>query len=89
MAGEGLTVLVSTHYMDEAERCKRIVYLADGRIVVQGSADEVTRQSDLITFEATGAELTAPREGCARPPASRRRPCSGGRCTSRAPTARR
>ena len=38
MAGEGLTVLVSTHYMDEAERCKRIVYLADGRIVVQGAA---------------------------------------------------
>jgi len=37
MAGDGLTVLVSTHYMDEAERCNRIVYLADGRIVVQGS----------------------------------------------------
>ncbi len=36
MAGEGLTVLVSTHYMDEAERCNRIVYLAGGRIVVQG-----------------------------------------------------
>jgi ABC-2 type transport system ATP-binding protein len=55
MAGEGLTVLVSTHYMDEAERCNRIVYLADGRIVVQGSADDVSRQSGLITFEATGA----------------------------------
>ena len=55
MAGEGLTVLVSTHYMDEAERCNRIVYLANGRIVVQGSADEVSRQSGLITFEASGA----------------------------------
>jgi ABC-type multidrug transport system ATPase subunit len=54
MAGEGLTVLVSTHYMDEAERCKRIVYLAGGHIVVQGSADEVSRQSGLITFEASG-----------------------------------
>jgi ABC-type multidrug transport system ATPase subunit len=54
MAGEGLTVLVSTHYMDEAERCKRIVYLASGRIVVQGSAEEVARQSGLITFEAAG-----------------------------------
>ncbi|WP_158812698.1 ABC transporter ATP-binding protein [Methylocapsa sp. S129] len=54
MAGEGLTVLVSTHYMDEAERCKRIVYLANGRIVVQGSADEVSSQSGLITFEASG-----------------------------------
>jgi len=57
MAGEGLTVLVSTHYMDEAERCKRIVYLANGRIVVQGSADEVSRQSGLITFEASGADI--------------------------------
>jgi ABC-type multidrug transport system ATPase subunit len=57
MAGEGLTVLVSTHYMDEAERCKRIVYLASGHIVVQGSADEVSRQSGLITFEATGAGI--------------------------------
>jgi ABC-type multidrug transport system ATPase subunit len=59
MASEGLTVLVSTHYMDEAERCKRIVYLANGHIVVQGSADEVTRQSKLITFDATGAGIDA------------------------------
>lgn len=57
MAGEGLTVLVSTHYMDEAERCNRIVYLAQGRIVVQGGADEVTRESGLITYEATGANV--------------------------------
>jgi ABC-type multidrug transport system ATPase subunit len=54
MVGEGLTVLVSTHYMDEAERCNRIVYLAGGRIVVQGGADEVSRQSGLVTYEATG-----------------------------------
>jgi ABC-type multidrug transport system ATPase subunit len=59
MASEGLTVLVSTHYMDEAERCKRIVYLADGHIVVQGSADEVTRRSGLVTFDATGAGIDA------------------------------
>jgi ABC-type multidrug transport system ATPase subunit len=57
MAGDGLTVLVSTHYMDEAERCNRIVYLANGRIVVQGSADEVSRQSRLITFEASGTGI--------------------------------
>jgi ABC-2 type transport system ATP-binding protein len=57
MAGEGLTVLVSTHYMDEAERCNRIVYLASGRIVVQGGADEVARQSGLITYEATGEAI--------------------------------
>jgi ABC-type multidrug transport system ATPase subunit len=59
MAGEGLTVLVSTHYMDEAERCKRVVYLANGRIVVQGSAEEVSRQSGLVTFEASGPDIDA------------------------------
>jgi ABC-2 type transport system ATP-binding protein len=57
LAGDGLTVLVSTHYMDEAERCKRIVYLANGHIVVQGGPDDVARRSGLITFEATGADV--------------------------------
>jgi ABC-type multidrug transport system ATPase subunit len=59
MAGEGLTVLASTHYMDEAERCNRIVYLANGHIVVQGPADEVAQRSGLITFEASGAGIDA------------------------------
>jgi ABC-2 type transport system ATP-binding protein len=68
MAGEGLTVLVSTHYMDEAERCNRIVYLADGRIVVQGSADAVSRHSGLITFEATGEDVDAVARALRRTP---------------------
>jgi ABC-2 type transport system ATP-binding protein len=54
LAGEGLTVLVSTHYMDEAERCNRIVYLAEGRIVVQGSSDEVVQRAGLVIFETMG-----------------------------------
>jgi ABC-type multidrug transport system ATPase subunit len=57
MASDGLTVLVSTHYMDEAERCARIVYLSDGRIVVQGAPDAVAKGSGLVTFAATGADL--------------------------------
>jgi ABC-type multidrug transport system ATPase subunit len=59
MAGEGLTVLVSTHYMDEAERCQRIVYLADGRIVVQWAAAEVSAHSGLVIFETTDGDLDA------------------------------
>jgi ABC-2 type transport system ATP-binding protein len=54
MSADGMTVLVSTHYMDEAERCQRVVYLAGGRLVVQGTADEVVRSANLVTFEATG-----------------------------------
>jgi ABC-type multidrug transport system ATPase subunit len=57
MAADGLTVLVSTHYMDEAERCGRIVYLSDGKLVVQGTPDEVAKSSKLVTFRATGADL--------------------------------
>ena len=40
--------------MDEAERCQRVVYLAGGRLVVQGTADEVVRAANLVTFEAIG-----------------------------------
>jgi ABC-type multidrug transport system ATPase subunit len=68
MAGDGLTVLVSTHYMDEAERCNRIVYLAQGKIVVQGGADAVTRESGLITYEATGENVDAAARGLRRAP---------------------
>jgi ABC-2 type transport system ATP-binding protein len=59
MAADGLTVLVSTHYMDEAERCKRVVYLAGGKLVVQGNSDDVVARSGLITFEATGGDIDA------------------------------
>jgi ABC-type multidrug transport system ATPase subunit len=59
MAVDGLTTLVSTHYMDEAERCGRIVYLAQGRIVVQGGAAAVVGGSGLVTFEATGESIDA------------------------------
>jgi ABC-type multidrug transport system ATPase subunit len=57
MAADGLTVLVSTHYMDEAERCARIVYLSDGKIVVQGTPVEVAKGGGLVVFEATGPDL--------------------------------
>ncbi|HUB15254.1 MAG TPA: ABC transporter ATP-binding protein [Acetobacteraceae bacterium] len=59
MAADGMTVLVSTHYMDEAERCQRVVYLADGRLVVQGSAHEVVQAAGLVVFQATGPGIEA------------------------------
>jgi ABC-2 type transport system ATP-binding protein len=54
LAEDGLTVLVSTHYMDEAERCHRIVYIAYGAIVARGTAEEIIAQSGLGTFVLTG-----------------------------------
>jgi ABC-2 type transport system ATP-binding protein len=50
LASEGMTVLVSTHYMDEAERCHQLAYLAYGRLLVQGTAAEVVAHSGLATF---------------------------------------
>ena len=56
LAAEGLTVLVSTHYMDEAERCHRIVYIAYGKVVARGTVPEVIAQSGLHTVVVTGGD---------------------------------
>jgi ABC-2 type transport system ATP-binding protein len=57
LAAEGVTVLVSTHYMDEAERCHRLAYLAWGRLLLQGTVDEVVHRAGLFTWSVTGADL--------------------------------
>jgi ABC-2 type transport system ATP-binding protein len=54
LSDRGLTVLVSTHYMDEAERCDRIVYINLGDIIARGTVAEVIRQSGLFTFIVEG-----------------------------------
>jgi ABC-2 type transport system ATP-binding protein len=56
LAGNGLTVLVSTHYMDEAERCHRLTYISQGRILMTGTADALIDRSGLsvIVVEGTG-----------------------------------
>jgi ABC-2 type transport system ATP-binding protein len=59
LAARGLTVLVSTHYMDEAERCHRLAYIAYGRLLAQGTADEVVLSSGLSTWQVTGAGVGA------------------------------
>lgn len=50
LAAEGMTVLVSTHYMDEAERCHRIAYVAYGRKLTEGTVAEVVAGAGLSTF---------------------------------------
>ncbi len=50
LSAQGLTVLVSTHYMDEAERCHRINYLAYGHLLAHGTVAEVVAQAGLATL---------------------------------------
>src|SRR5918999_2363692 len=57
LAHEGLTVLVSTHYMDEAERCHEIAYIAYGNLLIQGTVDEVIANAHLATWTVTGPDL--------------------------------
>jgi ABC-2 type transport system ATP-binding protein len=59
LAANGLTVLVSTHYMDEAERCHRIVYISYGKVVARGTVPEVIAQSGLHTVVVTGGDSVA------------------------------
>jgi ABC-2 type transport system ATP-binding protein len=54
LAAEGLTVLVSTHYMDEAERCHEIAYIAYGDLLAHGTVEEVVGRSGLVTFNVSG-----------------------------------
>ena len=54
LSAEGLTVMVSTHYMDEAERCHDIAYIAYGRLMARGTTDELIDRSRLVTFRAEG-----------------------------------
>jgi len=50
LAADGLTVLVSTHYMDEAERCHEIAYIAYGELLVHGTVEQVIAASHLTTY---------------------------------------
>jgi len=58
LAAQGLTVLVSTHYMDEAERCHKIAYIAAGRLLVSGTTADIIAQTHLATYIVTGPHLS-------------------------------
>ena len=57
LAGRGLTVLVSTHYMDEAERCHAIAYIAYGELLAHGTVAEVIASAHLTTYTVSGGDL--------------------------------
>jgi ABC-2 type transport system ATP-binding protein len=59
LAARGISILVSTHYMDEAERCHRLAYIAYGRLMAQGTAEEIITSQQLSTWEVSGGDLAA------------------------------
>jgi ABC-2 type transport system ATP-binding protein len=59
LAASGIAVLVSTHYMDEAERCHRLAYIFNGRLLASGTAQELVRQRALSTWVVSGPQLDA------------------------------
>ncbi|MBI4755353.1 MAG: ABC transporter ATP-binding protein [Betaproteobacteria bacterium] len=59
LAAGGIAVLVSTHYMDEAQRCHRLAYISDGRLLASGTADEVVAARNLTAWEVSGPDLWA------------------------------
>ena len=59
LAAEGLTFLITTHYMDEASRCHRLGYIAYGNLLAHGTVDDVVKAGGLTTWEVTGTNLSA------------------------------
>ena len=57
LAADGLTVLITTHYMDEAERCHRLAYLAYANLLTRGTTAEVVAAARLITWSVGGPDL--------------------------------
>jgi ABC-2 type transport system ATP-binding protein len=59
LAARGVSVLVSTHYMDEAERCHKLAYIAYGRLMAQGTAADIIAGQGLTTWTVVGGDLSA------------------------------
>ncbi len=59
LSEQGVTTLISTHYMDEAERCTRLAYLAYGELLITGSVNDIIASTKLLTWEITGNITTA------------------------------
>ncbi len=57
LADQGMTFLITTHYMDEAERCHRLVYILEGKLLAHGTAAEVVAHARLTTWSVSGPNL--------------------------------
>jgi ABC-2 type transport system ATP-binding protein len=57
LAAQGLTFLITTHYMDEAERCHRLAYISKGKLLAHGTVDEVVEHVGLTTWSVSGPDL--------------------------------
>jgi len=57
LAARGISVLVSTHYMDEASRCHKLAYIAYGKLLAQGTANEVIAGQNLSSWAIHGPGL--------------------------------
>jgi ABC-2 type transport system ATP-binding protein len=57
LAAEGLTFLITTHYMDEAERCHRLAYISYGNLLVDGTVADVIAHANLTTWSVTGPDI--------------------------------
>lgn len=57
LAAQGITALVSTHYMDEAERCNRLAYIVYGHMMAEGSIPDIIRKVNLTTLVASGGDV--------------------------------
>jgi ABC-2 type transport system ATP-binding protein len=58
LAARGISVLVSTHYMDEAERCHKLAYIAYGKLLAQGTAKQIIESQNLATWTIYGEHLS-------------------------------
>ena len=59
LAAQGITVLVSTHYMDEAARCHELMYIANGQVLIKGSQADIIERAALVVWSIAGADLDA------------------------------